>query len=178
MYPMRTLIPLLFLNAVTGFTIPANQADGVYMVRYENGQEIHTLLYAPVNKTEIAESTVKRRTSVPDTFDNLACGDYKLDPTDTDNAVEQLKRQCNPGAIGGGLDFYSIWGSTVAYLCNFGGNAIPCTRDGLAASFADVTGLCGLYGAGWGTQQTATDYVQTGYEDRNARFCGRGTNGK
>ncbi|KAH8889210.1 hypothetical protein GQ53DRAFT_825529 [Thozetella sp. PMI_491] len=175
----KKLIPLLFLNAVVGFTIPADQEDGVYMVHYDDaGEAVHTWLHGPVNESEITEAATKRdgllRIARRDS-DSVDCGGYDLAHADTDNAVEALKRQCDPsGAISQGLDFYSIAGSTVAYECNFGNKAVICTRNEQGGSFDKITGVCGSYRAGWRTIQNSAAWYSIGYEDRGAKFCGRG----
>jgi hypothetical protein len=136
----------LFVATVmsTGFTIPSNQLDGVYEVSYDaSGRAIHTFLREGVNNTEAQELAARD--------DGVNCGNYGLNHQDTDNAVTGLRRQCNPGAVGNGLDFYSITGSTVAYFCNFGATATVCQSNEVADSYTRISNACGLYGAGWRT---------------------------
>ncbi|KAH7123524.1 hypothetical protein B0J11DRAFT_506596 [Dendryphion nanum] len=169
--------------ASTGFTIPSDQPNGVYTVTYDaEGRAIHTLIGSPVNHTEGSPNPLVSRS--PNKLSLLArqadavhCGGYDLNRPNTDNAVEALKNQCSPGAIGGNLNFYSISGSTVAYVCNYNGAAVACTRNEIGESADRITGVCGSYRAGWRNLVRDGRNIQIGYENTGSKFCGRGTLG-
>ena len=171
----------LFIGAVAGFTIPQGQPDGVYAVSSDaKGVDVHTFLSAPVNSTEalsISATAAKfpRRGLAARQTQEIGCQHYELNHVNTDEAVEALKRQCGPGAINSGYNFYSISGSTVAYICNMGHTAVICESNGVGEVFGRITGVCGRYGAGWETRWADRNTgATTGYEDRSAKFCGRG----
>lgn len=176
----------IYITAVTAFTISVNQSDGVYQVSYDtNGFDTHVFLRGPATVAEMTDfesrnseneivtskATIHLRQS-----DGVECGGYDLDHNGADQAVVALQRQCNPGAVGTGSDFYSISGGTVVYFCNFGATATVCQaaeiRDSLSGS---VTRVCGSYRAGWRTINNPQRWVSIGYEKKEARFCGRGS---
>lgn len=188
MHPPTYLILLAATVAASGFTVPAGQPDGVYAVSYDdNGTAIHTIIGEAVSQEELSQ-IITARDPEPELkspsrilgkrqSDATYCGSsfQNLDHGDTDAAVEALKRQCNPGTVPGGLDFYSIAGSVVAYVCNHGSVNWVCTRNGLTNDFALITNTCGLYKAGWRVRWTQGNQgAQTGYEVSHAKFCGRG----
>ncbi|KAI1322496.1 hypothetical protein F5Y16DRAFT_415941 [Xylariaceae sp. FL0255] len=156
----------------TGFTLPEGQADGVYQVHYDaNNTAVFTWLRGPVNQ---APDPGKLRSVHARDYDTVECGGYTLISDDTNKAVEALKAQCNPGAVTSGRDFYSISGTSVAYVCDFGDSAIVCQEFQLTNSFAKITGACGSYTAGWETFQTEAYWYSIGYEYNETNFCGRG----
>ncbi|KAK6210536.1 hypothetical protein LQW54_006144 [Pestalotiopsis sp. IQ-011] len=168
-----------------GFTIPADQPDGVYVVTYDSSnQAVHTLISDGVAARDLVEfsgqgSQAAKRNGGPllaARADDLTCPGGTLDRVSTDEAVAALKGQCNPnmpGAVNSGQDYYSKRGSTVAYFCNFGAGSELCTVFGLTDTYQRLTNECGLYGAGWRTVQDADHWYSIGYEDINALFCGR-----
>jgi hypothetical protein len=163
------LSPLFVAMAIaTGFTIPTNQPDGVYEVSYDaSGHAAHVFIAEAV--------AVSQAQNLETRNDGVECGGYSLNGGNTDSAVDALKRQCDPrGTIGKGLDFYSISGTTVAYVCNFGNGAIPCFRGDITKSYESITNACGRYQAGWRTLNNSTHWYSTGYEHTGAFFCGRG----
>lgn len=167
MYFLQLSSPFVAAAIATGFTIPSYQPDGIYQVSYDaSGHATHTFLREGVNTAQTPHLAVRD--------DSINCGNYGLDHQDTDRAVTGLRSQCNPGAVGNGLDFYSIVGSTVAYFCNFGATATPCQNSEVADSYTRITNVCGLYGAGWRTVHDSGRWVSIGYEDSKANFCGRG----
>ncbi|TRX88846.1 hypothetical protein FHL15_010305 [Xylaria flabelliformis] len=167
---MHLSFPLLALSntaGATGFRVPEGQPDGVYRVNYDSaGSAVHTWLRAPVGTTDQVPTSGTTRSMHVRDYDYIDCGGYGLNSGDTDRAVASLKAQCNPGAVNSGYDFYSISGSTVAYICDLGGSAIVCQQSELANSYAKITGTCGRYGSGWETVDTAAYKYQIGYEDR------------
>ncbi|KAK3303447.1 uncharacterized protein B0T15DRAFT_513625 [Chaetomium strumarium] len=186
MHPAALL--LLLPGLVAGFTIPADQPDGVYIVNFSNdGEAIHTLIGPPLNQTEVAQLAARaaapRKPMTPSRIHvprapGIGCGNYDLDHGSTDAAVEALKFQCQPGAINRGMDFYSIAGSTVAYICNYGSNAWACQRSDITNDLQLITNVCGWYRAGWREYwRDGNTGAQTGYENRDANFCGRGIDG-
>lgn len=169
-----------------GFTIPANEGDGVYSVYInENGTAVHELIAPALSAKEKREIAARDPTVLSGVsriearqHEALTCGGYGLDRWSTDWAVEGLNRQCNPGAINGWRSFYAIEGSTVAYICNLAGDGWVCKRDEVSADFAHITRFCGSYRAGWKNKSWHANLAaQIGYEDKGARFCGRGTSG-
>jgi hypothetical protein len=188
MHAAALLLLLPGLAACTGFTIPANQPDGVYVVDFNNdGEAVHTLIGPALNQTEVAQLAARDKAMKPSRIhatrdaavNAITCGGYELDHISTDAAVEALKGQCGPGAINDGKDFYSIAGSTVAYVCNFASNPWICYRDELTDTYQQITNFCGWYQAGWREfWRDGNTGALTGYEDRSKNFCGRGVNGK
>ncbi|KAI3331635.1 hypothetical protein HD806DRAFT_529418 [Xylariaceae sp. AK1471] len=187
--PERSIGPEgVIVPGANGFTIPEGQPDGLYQVDYDSdGQAVHTLLRGPITAAERINLLSMRDPEVGIEHlgslvarqgNNLACKGYDLDHQNTDNAVELLKNQCNPGAVGTGRDFYSIAFSTVAYFCNLSGIALVCTRDQLTGAFLQITETCGLYRAGSSDRQENGNRYIIGYEDRSINFCGRGVNGR
>jgi hypothetical protein len=197
---MHVVIPIAAFAATaaaTGFTIPGDQPEGVYIVSYDNQDEpIHEFIsslgveggssIAPDNSTEIdvilkeekeglaAKRSLYHRLHRRES-DDRNCGGNDLDHN-TDMVVEALKRQCDPaGAIGGAKDFYSIIGSTVAYVCNFKTHKpVACWRDLLTASFTAITETCGAYRSGWRIMKAKDYHFSIGYEPADKKFCGRG----
>jgi hypothetical protein len=169
---------------VAGVTVPQDQPDGVYTVTYDSdGNANHTLIAPPLSKEEVARRVAARglESVNPSRIlarqkDSTDCGNYGLDRASTDAAVEMLKGQCTPyGSISSGYNFYSISGSTVAYICNVHWNAWTCFRDDITNDLRHITNICGLYMSGWRRYyRDGNTGAQTGYEDRNAEFCDRG----
>jgi hypothetical protein len=183
MYSFKILY--LSIAPAFAFTIPERQPDGVYQVSSDvDGHDIHTFLRGPATSQELAcfsqrnfedaDLDQKSHLSVRQS-DHIDCGGYSLEPAGTDSAVAAHKAQCNTGAVGVGLDFYSIAGTTVAYFCNFGSAAQDFQVDEITDSYSRITGTCGLCYSGWRTIQNTALWVLIGYEDRNSKFCGRGT---
>ena len=119
---MHMLNLLFFVGAVAarGFTIPEGTPNGVYKVTYDaEGEATHTFIgNTTIEKAQVADlPKVKARSSrfrPREDDDEVHCGDYDLNHDDADYSVQMLSDQCNPDAIGSGLDFYSIWGGVVA----------------------------------------------------------------
>jgi hypothetical protein len=183
MHTFKLLAVFITSVAANGFTIPDNLQDGVYAVSYDAGGEaIHTLIRGPVDTSGDAlprDRYARAADSRPSLFarlseDSVQCASYGLDHSSTDNAVEALRRQCNPGAVGQGLDYWSMSGSTVAFFCNFGGTGTLCLLNEINDSFGRITNFCGSYTAGWRNIKDDSRSVSIGYDDRNTRFCGRG----
>lgn len=184
-----TYLGALFAALAAGWTIPADQPDGVYRVSYDaNGTAAHTLIAPPLTPEEKRSLLLapKPARSPPSRIagrqsDATYCGstsDAALHHQSTDNAVQALKNQCNPGGIASGYDFYSIAGSTVAYVCNFGSTSWTCTVNDLTNDYAHITNICGWYQSGWRIRWPATNRgAQIGYEPSWENFCGRGTSG-
>jgi hypothetical protein len=172
---LQLLSLLIATVAAKGFTVPEGTPDGVYKVEYDaEGSETHTLIGEPVhNAVARSEGSVSRLFARQ--ADGVNCGGYDLNRQNTDDAVEALKRQCNPGAIGGNLNFYSIAGGTVAYVCNYRGIAVTCSRNEIGDSANRITGVCGSYRAGWRNIRNDGRDIQIGYERTGSEFCGRGT---
>jgi hypothetical protein len=167
--------------AALGFTIPEGQADGVYSVSYNaEGLPIHHFISGAV-KGSVSPYVSERELSGKSFLharrtDARKCEGHDLDHGSTDGAVEALKQQCDPaGGIGGGRDFYSVSGSTVAYICNYNSASVVCTRNLLTDSYSAITSACGLYRSGW-RDLTGNGYrYSIGYEPFGNNFYGRGT---
>ncbi|CAG8971513.1 hypothetical protein HYALB_00005409 [Hymenoscyphus albidus] len=166
--------------AATGFTVPEDQADGVYAVVYDNnGEAVLNQLRGPATEIELVESKhrslarpLTERDIVQQKYD-CASPILDLNPGDTDSAVAALERQCNPGAVGKDLDFYSKAGNTVAFFCNFGSAATNCLANEIGDQLFQITLRCGRYRAGWWTMQDKDRWVSLGYDAANSHFCGR-----
>lgn len=166
--------------------------------------------------SDFVPSTKKRRQVPGDYGNSIGCGGYYLNVADTNSANGALDAQyvpfpilivltirsatdtgyfrCGNGAnVGGGLDFYSIAGCTVAYFCNQ--SEIQCGNFWCWAStycYAferqdaanAINGKCGGFGAGWDNFVWDGGYAragQYGWEsicDQGRNFCGRGTSGR
>lgn len=184
MHSLQLLTLFLTSVAATGFTIPDNLQDGVYAVSYDaEGKATHTFLRGPLDASEAAlpkhryaRDADTRSPLFTRNEDSLHCAQpkYELDHTSTDNAVNALRSQCNPGAVGQGLDYWSMSGSTVAYFCNLGGTGTLCQLNEINDSFNRITGYCGSFWAGWRNIDDGSRSISIGYEDRYTKFCGRG----
>ncbi|EAQ85485.1 predicted protein [Chaetomium globosum CBS 148.51] len=161
---LGALFGALFAGPAAGWTIPADQPDGVYRVSYDaNGTVAHTLIAPPLSPEEKRSllSAPKPGRSLPSRITG-----------------RQLSNQCNPGGIARGYDFYSIAGTTVAYVCNFGSTSWTCTVNDLTNDYAHITAICGWYQSGWRIRWPATNRgAQIGYEPSWENFCGRGIDG-
>jgi hypothetical protein len=183
MHIFQLLIVFITSVAANGFTIPDNLQDGLYAVSYDTGgKAIHTFIRGPFNASEHAlpkhryarAADSRSLLFARQSEDSIHCANYGLDHSSTDDAVEALRRQCNPGAVGQGLDYWSMSGTTVAYFCNMGGTGTLCQLNEINDSFTRITNVCGSYGAGWRNIKDNSRSVSIGYEDRGVKFCGRG----
>ncbi|KAI0389103.1 hypothetical protein F5Y17DRAFT_450266 [Xylariaceae sp. FL0594] len=106
-------------------------------------------------------------------FDKRMCGGEYLDHY-TDMAVEALKKQCDPaGSIDGHQSFYSIHGSTLAYMCNRRHHhSVACWRDLLTESYTAITEECGAYRSGWRDVRGYKYRHIIGYDRTGHRYCG------
>ncbi|KAF2161054.1 hypothetical protein M409DRAFT_59336 [Zasmidium cellare ATCC 36951] len=179
----------LSLSLTSAFHIPEGIQDGVYSVHvYPNGTEEHNRLPNP----SPLGSALQLRKRQGEFYGGPQCygGDEggELNHGDTDAANAALQNQCGYGAnINYGDDFYSIYGCTVAYACNFydNSNAPAGANDDYTTCFADcsvhanqiITSGCGEYQPG--SIQDNLYEVAYGYENfcssRGSNFCGRGT---
>ncbi|KAH6653254.1 hypothetical protein BKA67DRAFT_312729 [Truncatella angustata] len=183
------LIFALASTASAVFTIPEGQRDGVYEVSYdESDRGVHTFLRGPATDAELAKlpsrgltgdlkAPISGRTlSRLKRSDTLDCAGYSLEHGSTDLAVAALGAQCDPsGTVGKKRDFYSISYTTVAYFCNFGKKETICRATEVTDSYGLVAKSCGNYTAGWRTLQDETRWVSVGFEDKDQKFCARGT---
>lgn len=192
------------LGLSSAFHIPEGTPNGVYSVyTYANGTEEHVRIGDAVTApaAQRRSSRVQKRDnflSGPQCYPSEDNGFPSLDPTNTDNANAALQNQCGGSAtIGCGLDFYSIYGCTVAYACNFSESSCPvegsCTScasycssgtsqqaNGYITNGYEGSSGCGEYQPG--AIQDEESNVAYGYENycsnQGSNFCGRGTNGK
>lgn len=113
-----SLLSLALLAApILAFTIPEGQAEGLYQVSYENGEEIHTFIRANVDTDsttaveELAGSTNSAKFRHIKRGGDYSCGGDALDHHNTDVANGNLDHQCGGGQlVNQGHDFYSIQG--------------------------------------------------------------------
>ncbi|KAJ9149860.1 hypothetical protein NKR23_g4186 [Pleurostoma richardsiae] len=164
--------PTTFLLAVlaplvSGFHLPANLPDGIYVAYYNSaGDEVHQpatleIMNNPETYLDIgappaaATAAAVRSLRRADPW-RYVCGcGFNMNHGDCDYAVEELKKQCDR-ADGGvafvppGLAWYSIHGGVVAFICNphGGGTVQGIGRSGLTASYQHITDQCGWYVAG------------------------------
>jgi hypothetical protein len=161
-------VPFL-LSAVTAFTFPNNQADGVYHASIDaRGNEIHRLV-APVTErgdTLVSELNMRddhlSKRSVGDTW--CGCG-FGVDHQNTDDAVADLKNQLGDDGqyLLGAQAYYSVRGSVVAFACNLDADAtLLVWTDIITQSAGQITSACGLYVAGTagGLYSYAFGYMQ------------------
>ncbi|KAK3692982.1 hypothetical protein B0T22DRAFT_475833 [Podospora appendiculata] len=196
---MRFFFATLLASVAIAFTIPDGQPDGTYQVSIVNGKEVHTLITLADNQrprhniSDVAHSAkFARRGAAGEDYlverqisggnNAISCGGGALNHGDTDAANTALDRQCGSGAnVGGGRDFYSIAGCTVAYFCNFRNYADMCFASERVATSAAITSNCGWYVTGWDTFSSSGGggrYNSYGYENfcgTGSNFCGRGT---
>jgi hypothetical protein len=88
---------------------------------------------------------------------------------DTDTANNYLDGQCGGGAyVRQGYDFYSIYGCTVAYMCN-NGLGMDCYASQRQRDSALITAACGWYAPGYDSEWSDGSVYGCyyGYED----FC-------
>ncbi|KAK4215833.1 hypothetical protein QBC37DRAFT_371563 [Rhypophila decipiens] len=164
---------------------PPGTANGVYSVHLDaNGTAIHTLLAPALSGEELAQLSSREPARLSSALSRITarqvsaggCHTYELDHGSTDIAVESLKNQCTPvGAVNGNRNFYSIYGTTVAYICNMNKDAWTCQRHEVEAAYAAITSFCGWYKAGWRNEERpGKGWASTGYELTGSNFCGRG----
>ncbi|KAF4617072.1 hypothetical protein G7Y89_g15075 [Cudoniella acicularis] len=187
---LNTISVFILALAATsqGFTIPDNQPNGVYKVSVDaNGVETHTLLRGLIeNYTYVSTEPNKPLPTLHATSakfrrqdltgqNNIACGGYSLVTSDVVSAVGNLEAQCGNGAfVGGGKNFYSITGGTVAYFCNFSGGTNNCYASEMVEAAERITNDCGSSNGGWDI--VPDRQCQYGYERQPGNhFCGRGT---
>lgn len=144
--------------------------------------------------SDFLPSTKKTRQVPGDYGNSIGCGGYYLDVANTNAANGALDAQCGNGAyVGGGLDFYSIAGCTVAYFCNQSEvlcDVFWCWAPTYCYAFERqdaanaINAKCGGFGAGWdnfvwnGGYDRAGQYGWENICDQGKNFCGRGTSGR
>ena len=172
---------LVLATGALAWKFPHDQPNGVYSVSVDSaGNADHSFIKAV---TPIATKS-KRTLGTSAKFHHkrqcsncsMNCNGYTLDTDNTGDATGNLEDQCGAGTVvGPHLDFYAIFGGTVAYFCNESGpsSSVVCSSKDLWASFNAIMGTCGGYGAGWESEDGGR--TQTGYEATNSDFCHRGT---
>jgi hypothetical protein len=186
MHSIPALIAALPLLAtmVNAWTLPANLTTGVYLVRMENGEEVHTLMSPPdiaarsavVKTARISGGATLPRDLAPadaaemekrspaltkrgGTQMHCGCG-WEVDHGNCDAAVANLKGQLGYGSqISANSAWYAISNNVVAFACNQGwdGDLVIGDRD-IADMAQHITDSCGWYIAG--TQSWTTyDWV-------------------
>ena len=155
--------------ASPGWTIPADQPDGVYSVSVDAaGNATHTFL-APISTDALAERSAllsppgRHRRQVPG--HTAWCLDYRLTKADADLAYKSLAGQCGQGrrVSGGNSGVYGRSGEVVVYFCNYAANggANTCYSNELQDSIVNVLEkACGSY--------------QASFDHRDDRFCSYG----
>ncbi len=175
---------ILFIGAVAGFTIPTGQPDGVYAVSYDkNDVAVHTFIAEPVNRTEVAQvSAPAREFSRPSRLAAKTDGRVRLPAL----RIESRRYRCGRGSAEAPMPArcYQQWLRLLfdhwKYCClclQYGPHRhrLPEGRSS-PTHFSQITGVCGSYGSGWRTKWLDSNTGSTtGYEDRGAKFCGRGT---
>lgn len=157
-------------------------SDGVYKVSTDaSGLSTHTPI-SPIIKTAFKpRGTNTKRSNAKRVLQgahDIGCSGYGFLGVDADNAVQALKNQCQGGSTGGGevsanLDFYSVFGSVVAYFCNYSSLSNHCYQDEIQDAIQTrISAQCGSYVAGWDIViDRALEY---GYQSPSSNFCGRG----
>ncbi|KAM7205687.1 hypothetical protein V8F33_001013, partial [Rhypophila sp. PSN 637] len=147
-----------------GFSIPPGTANGVYSVHLDaNDTAIHTLLAPALSGEEHAQLSSREPARLSSALSRIT-------------ARQSLKNQCTPvGAVNGNRNFYSIYGTTVAYICNMNKDAWTCQRHEVETAYPAITSFCGWYKAGWRNEERpGKGWASTGYERTGSNFCGRG----
>jgi len=149
---------LLFAVGAASWTIPKDQAEGVYRVHVDgSGVEKH---YNPNDHTlptrdlvasaKFADARAANRRQIGGGTNEISCGGYEMNHDNTDGAVHALDAQCGRGAdVGGNLDFYSIVGCVVCDFCNYNFGSDVCFATERSAFTNAITDRCGSYWAGW-----------------------------
>ncbi|KAL5894895.1 hypothetical protein ACKVWC_000112 [Pyricularia oryzae] len=176
-----------------GFTIPDGTPDGMYRVTIDDdGVAHHTRVEEGGSGGKISANAVALPVGVAPTTAapsdpslllsgrqddwRVTCADYDLDRGDADTVVRTLKWGCGSGTdLRAGDDFYSKYGSVVAYFCNTSrSTTYVCTEDliGRQIQSGGVSADCGAYRAGWSNWRSD---VSIGYERANSNlyFCGK-----
>lgn len=158
---------------VSGFTIPADQPDGVYEVSIDsNGEYVHTKVADP---TDIApENTVVQRSRITKRsgLDQIYCFNQDvLNSGDTDAANANLDSQCGPNGhgVGSHLSVYAKRGGTVAYCCNNRSQGNTCYASTRQQASRLITDKCGRYVPGAAYDSGA--HLTYGYQGVNYNFC-------
>jgi len=177
--------------ATDAWTVAADAPNGVYSVHYDSAskENVHTFLrpLGDDNTESVKKATTLRysrnRARGAAINGDIYCGGVHLNEGDTDAANNALDAQCGTGAPvtpeENGRDFYSISNGVVAYYCNTSGQWNHCSAAERQESSRRVTDRCGWYWSGdltspsWGNTQSVY-----GYQPRDSKFCGRGTNGR
>jgi hypothetical protein len=151
------------VSAVRLPKMPDAAVDGFYVAYVDEfGKDVHTLISAP-NKTGfvdgLAPSMPKPKLAKRSSgYSWCGCG-YNMNHADCDAANADLANQAGGGiTVGGGLCYYSVVSSAVAFVCNpysSQDNILAETfySDGVGSSDAVITSDCGWYVAGtyaWG----------------------------
>ncbi|KAM7192883.1 hypothetical protein V8F20_008680 [Naviculisporaceae sp. PSN 640] len=191
---MLAKIPLL-ISAVAAFTLPDTPNDGIYKVRIDdNGNEIHE----PISSTAISTDISARSLLAKQDSSNPAgtvearsatlngpiwCGcDIKLNETETDAAVSDLKSQAGNGTqIEWGQSYYSTRGGVVAFACAHDGQ-VSTSAANITDALKTVTEQCGRYVAGTYHNANSTDefWATIGYMryEKGVNFCELARNSK
>ena len=148
----------LLASSAVSFTIPKDHSNGVYMVSYQDGNELHTLIAdagpSAITSRDTVQSAKFIKRQLPSGGTNVPhCNYIPLVHADTDAANSALDKQCGTGAtVGIGLDYYSIVGCTVAYFCNLSttGSDTYKASERQAVS-QELTADCGGYTSAWNT---------------------------
>ena len=193
---MMSKIVIIFATVVTavmaslapvssGFTIPANQPDGVYEVSFDNtGLATHVFL-APINASASAgvnpEARRGMRPNRRAAGHQPICQGYGMgDHNNAELAYHSLQSTCGNGHVVKGVSgrrssIYARAGDAVTFFCNDRPNAgdNTCYKEELDYSIRkELDPTCGKYNAGY-DQMTdrQCQYGQDSYQ-RNPRFCG------
>jgi hypothetical protein len=173
LYTILLCIPFL-VSAVTAFTLPGDQADGVYLASLDaRGKEVHTLTARDTERRDAAPSLDSFSTELAARDGKLSkrsgysycgCG-FTLDHGNTDDALADLRGQMGPGGkiIDAGQVVYSVRGSVVVFACNRNGNAgLKIWNYNVQDSASQITNDCGSYIAGstGGTYSYAIGYMR------------------
>lgn len=180
-----SLLAIIFV-AASGFQIPEDSANGVYIVAIDaEGNEQHTLLDRPLEQTtpddtSSASPQGPKLLSSDDKTRTLCWMTKDLNHADLDSANHDLDQQCNAmnaevpvGAIAAGLSIYALHNGVVAYFCNYNAGPDRCDSGTRAASSAMITESCGWYNSGEVLTSGNIDHAY-GSDISSARFCGTG----
>lgn len=197
---IATLLLLLTIPAVLGFTIPKDQPDGLYSVSYDDaGVEIHTLIQLYADFVEHRDVDTARRNATSENLEKRQCGGSAdidrgttvclgvfLNSRDTDSANGVLDATCGTGfTVKPGSSTYAKVECTAAYFCNFGDFDDLCYRaEREAVADNKINPTCVPYWAAYlhtyplGTNRRDFEYgwVDICGNNPGAKFCGHGPN--
>lgn len=144
------------LTTANGFLVPEGQEEGIYSVEIINGVSVHIKIG---NSTEVDSSyldtlpTARKRTRLQKRWDVTCAGGTERSHTFVDGANWDLDWLCrNMPSIKRGQNLYAVRGTIVSYFCVLDAGSAVCDIHERSAMLAKISDRCGIYKAGYFTQ--------------------------